>query len=70
VIVLTGVNEDLKEYSESSTGHPTRGTLLESCDLDHEADEDTILEKAINPDEFVETIRSFENFQLAIIRAD
>lgn len=54
VIVLTGMDED----------------LIESRDLDHDADEDEILEKPVDPDEFVAVIRSFERFRLAVIRED
>lgn len=54
VIVLTGLDEN----------------LIESRDLDHDADEDEVLEKPIDPGEFVEMIRSFEQFQLAVIRDD
>lgn len=52
VIVLTGLDEG----------------LIESRDLDHDADEDAVLEKPVDPDEFVETIREFDNFQISIIR--
>ncbi|WP_121742604.1 response regulator [Natronorubrum halophilum] len=54
VIVLTGMDED----------------LIESRDLDHDADEDAILEKPIDPGEFVSIIRSFEQFRLAVMRED
>ncbi|WP_126664390.1 response regulator [Haloterrigena salifodinae] len=54
VIVLTGMKED----------------LIESRDLDHDADEDAVLEKPVDPGEFVELIRSFEQFRLAVMRVD
>lgn len=54
VIVLTGMNED----------------LIESRDLDHDADEDAVLEKPVDPGEFAEVIRSFDQFRLAVMRAD
>lgn len=54
VIVLTGVDDD----------------LIEARDLDHDADEDAILEKPVDPGEFVEIIRSFKQFQLAVMRDD
>ncbi|MFC6765213.1 response regulator [Natrinema soli] len=54
VIVLTGMDED----------------LIESRDLDHDADEDAILEKPVDPGEFVEVIRSFDQFRLAVMRED
>ncbi len=54
VIVLTGVDED----------------LIESRDLDHDADKDAVLEKPVDPGEFVEVIRSFEQFRLAVMRVD
>lgn len=54
VIALTGMDED----------------LIESRDLDDDADEDAILEKPVDPGEFVEVIRSFEEFRLAVMRDD
>lgn len=54
VIVLTGMDED----------------LIKSRDLDHDADEDAILEKPVDPGEFVEVIQSLEQFRLAVIRED
>lgn len=54
VIVLTGMDEG----------------LIESRDLDHDADEDAILEKPVDPGEFAEVIRSFEQFRLAVMRED
>ncbi|WP_226479749.1 response regulator [Natrinema amylolyticum] len=54
VIVLTGLDDD----------------LIESRDLDHDADEDAVLEKPVDPGEFVALIRSFEEFRLAIMRED
>ncbi|ELY97415.1 response regulator [Natrialba asiatica] len=54
VIVLTGMDE----------------SLIESRDLDHDTDEDAVLEKPVDPGEFVELIRSFEQFRLAIMRVD
>lgn len=35
-----------------------------------DADEDAILEKPVDPGEFVEVIRSFEEFRLAVMRED
>lgn len=54
VIVLTGLDDE----------------LIEDRDLDHDADEDAILEKPVDPGEFVEAIRSFEQFRLAVMRKD
>lgn len=54
VIILTGMDED----------------YVESRDLDHDADEDAVLEKPVDPDEFVEVIRSFEQFQVAATKDD
>lgn len=54
VIALTGMDED----------------LIESHDLDHDADEDAVLEKPVDPGEFVKVIRSFEQFRLAVMRED
>ncbi|WP_222914026.1 response regulator [Natrinema sp. SYSU A 869] len=54
VIILTGMDED----------------LTKSRDLDHDADEDAVLEKPVDPGEFVEVIRSFGKFRLAVMRED
>ena len=54
VIVLTGMDE----------------SLIESRDLNHDADEDAILEKPVDPDEFLEVIRSFEMFGLAVVQVE
>ena len=53
VIVLTGIDED----------------LIESRDLDHDADEDAVIEKPVDPGEFVNVIREFDSFRLSIVRA-
>ena len=52
VIVLSGMDEE----------------LIESRDLDHDADEDAVIEKPIDPDEFIDVIREFDTFQLSIVR--
>jgi CheY-like chemotaxis protein len=54
VIVITGLDND----------------LIESRDLDHDADEDAVLEKPVDPGEFVDVICGFENFRLAVVRTD
>lgn len=54
VIVLTGIKEE----------------LIESRDLDHDADEDAIFEKPVDPGEFVEVIRTLGKFRLAVMRED
>ncbi|WP_123621603.1 response regulator [Halorubrum sp. CSM-61] len=54
VVVLTGMNED----------------LIESYNLDHDADEDAVLKKPIDPLEFLDVVRSFEGFELAVLRAE
>lgn len=54
VIVLTGTNEE----------------IIESRDLDNDADEDAVLEKPVDPEEFVEVIQSIETLQLAVMRED
>jgi len=54
VIILTGLDEN----------------LIESRDLDHDADEDAVLKKPVDPGEFVEVIRSFDQFRLAVMRED
>lgn len=52
VVILTGMNED----------------RVESCDLDHDVDEDAVIEKPVDPSEFFEVIREFENFRLSVVR--
>lgn len=52
VIVLSGMDE----------------SLVESRDLDHDADEDAIIEKPVEPDEFLDVIREFNDFKLSIVR--
>lgn len=54
VIVLSGVDED----------------LIESRDLDHDADEDAVIGKPVDPDEFVEVIREFDDFRLSVVRTN
>lgn len=54
VIVLTGLRKD----------------LIETCDLDHDANGDAVLRNPINSDEFLDVIRSFDLFQLAVIQED
>jgi CheY-like chemotaxis protein len=54
VIILTGLDED----------------LIESRDLDDDADKDGVLKKPIDPDEFVELICGFENFRLSVVYTD
>jgi CheY-like chemotaxis protein len=54
VIVLTGLNED----------------LIKSRDLDGDADEDAVLGKPVDPDAFIEVVRSFDQFQVSIRRDD
>lgn len=52
VVILSGIDDD----------------YVESRDLDHDADEDAVLQKPIDPGELLNTIREFDNFQLSIIR--
>lgn len=54
VIVLTGLEEG----------------LIESRDLDHDADKDAVLEKPVDPHEFIEVVWSFDQFQLAVLRGN
>ncbi|MDS0474664.1 response regulator [Natrinema sp. 1APR25-10V2] len=51
VIVLTGLNKD----------------LVESRELNDDADEDAILEKPVDLGEFVKVIQSFEQFRVAVM---
>lgn len=41
---------------------------VESRDLDHDADEDAVIEKPVDFGEFVDVIREFDSFQLSIVR--
>lgn len=52
VIVLSGLDED----------------FVESRDLDHDADEDAVIEKPVDPGEFVDVIRAFDDFRLSVVR--
>lgn len=52
VIILTGTDEK----------------LIESRDLDHDADEDAVLEKPIGPGELLDVLQGFEDFRLSIVR--
>ena len=54
VIILSGVDED----------------LIESRDLDHDADEDAVIEKPVDPGEFVEVISEFDGYRLSVIRTE
>lgn len=54
VIILTGVDDD----------------YLEVQDLNHDADEDAVLEKPLDIGEFPNTIRTFDGFEIAITRTD
>lgn len=51
VIVLTGMDDE----------------IVESQDLDHDVDEDAVLQKPVDPGEFVEVIREFDNFRLSVV---
>lgn len=52
VIILAGMDED----------------IIESRDLDHDADEDAVIGKPIDPGEFIEVISKFDQFQLSVFR--
>ncbi|WP_436346972.1 response regulator [Natronorubrum sp. FCH18a] len=52
VIILSGLDED----------------IVESRDLDHDADEDAVIEKPVAPGEFVDVIREFDDFRLSVVR--
>lgn len=54
VIILSGMDKD----------------FIESQDLDHDADEDAVLEKPLDPDELVEIVREFDDFRISIVRTD
>lgn len=54
VIILSGMDEE----------------LIESRHLDHDADEDAVPEKRVDPGEFVEVIREFDNFRLSVVRTE
>ncbi|ADB63567.1 response regulator receiver protein (plasmid) [Haloterrigena turkmenica DSM 5511] len=44
------------------------GDIVESRDLDHDADEDAVIEKPVDPDEFLGVIREFDGFKLSVVR--
>lgn len=52
VIVLAGMDEE----------------IVESRDLDHDADEDAVIEKPVDPGEFIEVIGEFDQFRLSVLR--
>ncbi|MDS0474057.1 response regulator [Natrinema sp. 1APR25-10V2] len=52
VVILSGMNED----------------FIESRDLDHDADEDAVIEKPVDPGEFLEVVGEFDGFQVPAIR--
>ncbi|WP_225333322.1 response regulator [Halomicrobium urmianum] len=52
VIVLSGMDED----------------VIESRDLDHDADEDAVIEKPVDPGEFLDVISEFDQFRLSVLR--
>ena len=54
VVVLSGLDED----------------LIESRDLDHDADEDAVIEKPVDPGEFVEVVSGFDGYRLSVVRTD
>jgi CheY-like chemotaxis protein len=54
VVVLSGLDDD----------------YVESRDLNDDADEDAVLEKPIDPDEFLDVIREFDSYEVSIVRAD
>jgi CheY-like chemotaxis protein len=54
VIILTGMDDD----------------YVESKDLDHEAEEDAVLQKPLDLDEFLDVIREFGGFEISIVRTD
>lgn len=54
VIILTGVDDD----------------YVESQDLDHDADEDAVLQKPLDVGEFLDVIRDLGGFQISIVRTE
>lgn len=51
VIILAGMDED----------------IIESRDLDHDADEDAVIEKPVDPSEFLEVISELDQFRLSVL---
>ena len=51
VIILAGIDEE----------------LVKSLDIDHDADEDGVLEKPVSADELFEVIGEFDGFRLSIV---
>ena len=54
VIILTGVDDD----------------YVRSQDLDHDADEDAVLQKPLDIGEFLDVVRDLEGFQVTIVRSE
>ena len=54
VIILTGTDED----------------YIESKDLDHDADEDAVLQKPIDTEDLLTTIRDFGGFRISVVRVE
>ncbi|MDS0476840.1 response regulator [Natrinema sp. 1APR25-10V2] len=52
VVILSGMNAD----------------IVESRDLDHDADEDAVIQKPVDPSEFLEVVREFDNFRVSAPR--
>lgn len=53
VVVLTGMDDD----------------YVESKDLDHDADEDAVLSKPLDVDEFLEVVRELDGLKISIVSA-
>lgn len=54
VIILTGVDDD----------------YVRRQDLDHDADEDAVLQKPLDIGEFLDEVRDLEGFRISIVRAE
>lgn len=54
VIILTGVDD---EY-------------VERQDLDHDADEDAVLQKPLDIGEFLDTVRDLDGFRISVVRTE
>lgn len=57
-------------YQKASSSLPILGmSPNEHVPVDHDADEDVVLEMPLDINEFLETIRTLEDFQISIVRA-
>ena len=54
VVILSGVDDD----------------YIKNQDLDHDADEDAVLQKPLDISEFLDTVRELDGFRLSVVRTE